>query len=351
MIFILTSYIKLSSVNNQRNTAYINEFDCLLGKEIITNAHLSSVFTEFSEADISKMSGVRQRFSVGKNGLSSSFGAEVAELFFNKYGVDRSNIDYLIFCTEGPDYIAPATSCIVQQKLHLPKSIGTFDLSFGCSGYTYGLLMSKALVESGIASRVLFITADIPTQVVSKRDPYLNFIFSDAASVSLITNEAKGYRLGKFACGTDGGGEQSLLVRNSGFNTSKESDWYTDEYTRDLRVGEMVMNGEEIFRFSLKEVPGLVTKILENNECRFDEIDLFIFHQASPIILKSLKRKLNIPDNKFFTNLVDVGNTVSASIPLCLKDAKEKGVVKSGMKILIAGFGIGFSWSGTIIYT
>lgn len=338
-------------MNNQRNTAYINDFDCLLGKEIITNTQLASVFTEFSEADISKISGVSQRFSVGKDGLSSSFGAEVAELFFNRHGIERNSIDYLIFCTEGPDYIAPATSCIVQQKLKLPKSIGTFDLSFGCSGYTYGLLMSKALVESGIANKVLFITADIPTQGVSKRDPYLNFIFSDAASATLITNETKGYRLGKFACGTDGSGEQSLLVRNSGFNTSKDSDWYTDELTRDLRVGEMAMNGEEIFRFSLKEVPGLIAQILEYNECEFDEIDLFIFHQASPIILKSLKRKLNIPDNKFFTNLVDVGNTVSASIPLCLKDAEENGVIKSDMKILIAGFGIGFSWSGTIIYT
>lgn len=338
-------------MNNQRNTAYINDFECLLGEEIITNAQLAKVFAEFSEEEIRRISGVDQRFSVGKDGLSSVFGAEVAEVFFERNKINRDEIDYLIFCTECPDYMAPATSCLVQSKLSLPTSIGTFDLSFGCSGYTYGLLMAKALVESGIASKVLFITADLPTQVITNRHPYLKFIFSDAASVTLISEEHTGYRIGNFAVGTDGRGEYSLQVSSSGFSMPRNIDWYTDEYTKKLRGGEMTMVGEEVFRFSLKEVPRLVEQVLEKNNCSFNEIDLFIFHQASPIILKSLKRKLGIPDNKFFTNLVDVGNTVSASIPLCLKDAREKGIVKSDMKILIAGFGIGFSWSGTIIYT
>ena len=111
------------------------------------------------------------------------------------------------------------------------------------------------------------------------------------------------------------------------------------------------MNGEAIFRFSIEKVPLLVGEVLQRNKYAFDEIDLFVFHQPSNIILKTLKRKLNIPDEKFFTNLADVGNTVSASIPIALVEAQKQGKIKPGMKILIAGFGIGYSWSGTILET
>ena len=329
--------------------AYLNFVSYTLAPNKVTNTDLSNSFTDFSEEKIWKSTGIKNRYTIDPFTRISDFGAECAEAFFEQYPIKKEEIDFLIFCTECPDYMGPATSCIVQHKLNLSTNTGTIDLAFGCSGYTYGLSMAKALIESGMANNILFITADIPTQVLSKEDAHLHFLFSDGASASLISSRAEGYRIGDFIFGTDGAGESKLLSKNSAFYEPKTSEWYKEQINEGLLHGRMQMDGEDVFRFSLREVPRLVNSILTKNNCQQDDIDLFVFHQASTIILKSLKRKLRIPDERFFCNLAEVGNTVSASIPIALCDAFSQGKIKPGMKVLIAGFGIGYSWSGTII--
>jgi 3-oxoacyl-[acyl-carrier-protein] synthase-3 len=333
----------------EKKEAYLNFVNYLLAPNQLTNESLSKKFPNFSEERILKTTGINYRYSVGNNLVSSDFATTCANIFFQNYLINKEEIDFLIFCTECPDYLGPATSCIVQNKLGLSTQIGTFDLAFGCSGYTYGLSMAKALVESGMANNVLFVTADIPTTVLSKEDEQLHFLFSDASSTSLISSKNNGYKLGNFSFGTDGSGATKLMSRNSAFIEPRSLKWFAESKNKDLSFGRMEMDGEDVFRFSLREVPLLVKQVLEKNNCAFDEIDLFVFHQASSIILKSLQRKLRIPDERFFCNLAEVGNTVSASIPIALEQAREKKIIKPGMKIMLLGFGIGYSWSGTII--
>lgn len=333
------------------STAYLNTIDFALAKNKLTNEQLAKFYPEFSEEQILKNTGIHARFAVDKNTVCTDFAAEKVLELLKKHQVDKNSFDFLIYCTEAPDYIAPASSVILQQKLGLKTTIGTFDLNFGCSGYTHGLLLAKSLIESGIANKVLFVTADIPTQVISSADPTLRFLFSDAVSMNIISAEQKGFEISRFIQGTDGSGEKALHVENSGFNQPRNSDWFLDSETKDLPVGRMTMDGMAVFRFSLDCVPKAIEEVLVKNKLKQNDIDLFVFHQASSIILKSLQRKLNIADSKIFNNIDKVGNTVSASIPIALCHAIDEGLIKKDMNILIIGFGIGFSWSATILKT
>lgn len=332
-------------------TAYIHTIQYALASHQITNAMLVEDFPSVTEAEIYRNSGIKSRFSVDSGTIATDFAAQKANKIIDQLAIQRESMDFLIYCTEAPDYIAPASSTILHQKIGLPAHCGTFDLNFGCSGYTYGLLMAKSLIESGVAKEILFITADIPTQVIAKNDLTLRALFSDAVSVSLISSQKKGMRVGEFVFGTDGSGEMALRVANSGFNMPRNQNWFLDENTKDLPVGKMEMNGMAVFRFSLERVPILVAETLEKNHLQMKDIDLFVFHQASKIILKSLQRKLKIEDSKIFNNIENLGNTVSASIPIALTQAIEQGRIKRNANVFIAGFGIGYSWSATVLNT
>lgn len=342
--------VKTTVLMSSKPQAYLNYVNYLLAPIEISNTDLCKQFPKYTEQKIFDSSGVSRRYKIVPDTLSSDFGAACGEAFFKKFPIKKEEIDFLIFCTEGPDYLTPSTSCIVQHKLGLNTSIGTYDLTFGCSGYTYGLSLAKALVESGMAQNVLFICADIPTCVLPHNAPALHFLFSDAASANLISNNPIGSKINNFSFGTDGSGERVMMLKNSSFNEPKDKEWFQDPQNKGLKLGRMEMAGEAVFNFVLKSVPLLIKDILQKNQIKFEEVDLFIFHQASGIILKSLKRKLNIPDEKFISNLSEVGNTMSASIPVAFYEAEREGRIKPGMRILIAGFGVGYSWSGTILH-
>ena len=331
--------------------AYINIIDFSLARNEITNVQLASEYPDYTADSIYKNSGVLKRFSVDKGCVCTDFAAENVSELLNKHKIDKHKIDFLIYCTEAPDYIAPASSVVLHGKLGLSKEAGTFDLQFGCSGYTYGLLLAKALIESSAASTILFVTADIPTQVISEKDPHLRFLFSDAVSISIISSEKKGYKLGEFIKGTDGKGETALRVINSGFNSPRNEEWYHQEGNENLSVGRMEMDGEAVFRFSVDVVAKIVEEVLNKNKLKREDIDLFVFHQASRIILKSLQRKLKIEEEKIYNNLERVGNTVSASIPVALSQALSENRITKNMNIMVVGFGIGFSWSATVFNT
>lgn len=313
-------------------------------EETLDNKKLSDLFN-VDEQKILKATGIKNRYISGKDELASDMAFRVVENFFVEYSIDRTIIDCLIFCSECYDYIAPTSSCILQNRLNLNKDIACIDMPYGCSGYIYGLAMAKSFVNTGIAKNVLFVTADTSTKTISPSDLELRSIFSDAASVTFV-NSTNYNTIGEFVFGTDGGGWESIHISRSGFRKPMDSVFLEEE---GLTNGKMVMNGLEIFNFGLRVVPKLLDDTLEKNNLKLEDIDLFIFHQPSLFLLKTLRKKINIPESKFFINIESHGNTVSTSIPLALKEAKEQGKLTTGMTVLLIGFGIGFSWAGTII--
>lgn len=320
----------------------LNHISTYFPEKVLTNEELAAHFPQTTSEALFKGTGIRQRYVSAASQISSDMAVAVCERLFNEVGVNRNEIDFLIFCSEGFDYIAPASSCILQDRTGLPKSIGCIDLPYGCSGYIYGLGLANGLLTSGMVRKVLFVTADIPTKVIHKDDLELRSIFSDIASATLLTKDDSEQH---YIFGTDGSGYKNLLVDHSGFRNPHAEDKKLEQ----LLCGQMKMNSTDIFLFAVRTVPKLVQELLERYSCSINEIDLFVFHQASYFMLEVIRKKIKVPKEKFFINIENVGNSVSSSIPVALKEAEEKGVLKRGMKVMLAGFGIGYSWGGTII--
>ncbi|CAG5079152.1 3-oxoacyl-ACP synthase III family protein [Parvicella tangerina] len=316
----------------------------------LTNEELSTIFG-IPMGEIFRSTGIKKRFLSAPDELASDLAVEVGKAFFNKSVITKDEVDFLLYVTSALDYVGPATACLIHEQLGLPKTCAAIDIPMGCSGFTNGLLIAKALVENGTGKNVLLITSDMPTKVLHSEDYHLRALFSDAAAATLISDQG-GFLVNEVAYGCDGSGAENLIIRGSGARNPVDKEWIT-KYEKEggLLIGRMEMDGMEILRFSLREVPTLLNELLEKNNLSKDDIDLFIFHHASDIVIRFLSRKMNISSEKVFTCLEDFGNTVSASIPIAIHEAKKAGVIKANSVIFIAGFGIGYSWSGTILKT
>lgn len=330
--------------------SYIRATSYYLPPQVLSNEELCLHFPQLNPESIYKRTGVRKRHITSPGVIGSDLAFESTELLFKEHDIDRSEIDFLLFCTEGLDHKGPATACRLQHRLGLSKRCGAMDIPFGCTGFVYGLSVAKALVESRLAKNVLLLTSDIPSTVIHPDDHDLRMIFGDAGAASLISAGENGSCIGDFVFGTDGSGAENLIVRQSCTREPMTVEWL-DKYkdVGGLPHGRMEMKGEEIFIFALKVVPPMVNELLEKAELSLSDIDLFIFHQANGYLLEILRKKMKIDREKFIVHMEDCGNTVSATIPIALKEAMNSGKAKKGDKILFAAFGIGYSWAGTII--
>ena len=320
-----------------------------LSSKQITNEDLAREFPEFTPEKIYKNVGIKKRYLTTETIIGSDLAFNAALEFFKTIDVKKDDVEFILFCTEGLDYIAPMTACLLQDRLGLKENIGALDLPSGCAGFTNSIGMAKAIIESGQANNVLLLFGDTPGLVSHPKDFVLRSLFSDAGAAVWV-EKSKENQIGKVVYGVDGSGAKHLFVDQSCLRNPPTKEWLEENKDAGgMPRGQMKMNGLEVFTFSIKKVPILVEEILSQNNLKMDDIDLFVFHQASKIILKSIQRKLKIVDGRMAYYIEENGNTVSVSIPLALKEAEKEGRIKKGSKVLIAGFGIGFSWSGTVL--
>lgn len=330
--------------------ACIKAISYYLPEKKLTNEELAELFPEYTPEEIFKRTGIRERRIAASDEIPSESAVIAADKFFKEHPeCKKEDIDFLLFTTELEDRCGPATACVLQHKIGLPTSAGAIDIPMGCSGFIYGLLVAQSLVNNNAAKNVLFLTGDAATKVVHPRDHELRMIFADAMAATLISrSEVNG--ISSFVVGTDGSGAPNLIVEGCCGAEEPSHEWL-DKYADagGMPHGLLTMNGTAILNFSLKRVPLMVKELLEKENLTMDDIDLFVFHQASGFILEVLRRKMKIPKEKFFLNMEYIGNTVAASIPLALYDAQAQGKMKKGDRVLIAGFGIGYSWGATIL--
>lgn len=319
----------------------------------LENEQLAEEFDDWSATKILEKTGISSRSVAAENECASDLGHFAAQKLLDSGAILASEIDYLIFCTQSPDYFLPATSCIVQNRLGLPNRCGAIDINQGCSGFVYSLGVAKALVETNQAKNVLVVTADTYSKFINKKDKSVRTIFGDAAAAILIQGvTASSESIYGFCYGTDGSGAGNLVVPSGGMRIPKSLDSSIEKLDDSGNVrsdDNIFMNGTEIFAFTMKIVPETMREILSNNNLELDDIDLFVFHQANKFMLDHLRKKLNVPEEKFYINFSDCGNTVSSTIPIALKRAVSQNSLKSGMKVCIMGFGVGYSWAGAII--
>lgn len=335
--------------------AYISGISYYLPKKMLTNDDIHEKHPEWSIDKISQKTGVDQRYLVEDDECSSDLGVNAAERLFDKYTIDKSCIDYLIFCTQSPDYFLPTTACIIQDRLGLGKHIGALDINLGCSGFVYGLGLAKGLIISGQANNVLLITAETYSKFIHPKDKSSKTIFGDAAAATLITNgalDSNGPRgkICSFVNRTDGSGYHHLILRNGGMRHPDRNalDEYDESGAFIKNDDYLFMDGKEIFNFTAFQVPALVNEVIMKNAVEKEAIDHFIFHQANSFMLQTIRKRCGIPAEAFYVNM-SCANTVSSTIPIALYQAFNEGLIKDGQKVLIAGFGVGLSMSGTII--
>jgi 3-oxoacyl-[acyl-carrier-protein] synthase III len=311
-----------------------------LPEKQITNQQLEKRFT-VSAQQIFKNTGVNIRYHVNGELMSDLAEKATCKILDLKL---KDEIDAILLVGHGFEYQGPITAALLQHRLGLKTSCLALDLPQGCSGYLNGLAVSKGLLDGGIARCILLLTADTPSFAVHPDDIELLSLFSDSATASIIRSTTGSDN--KFVFGVDGSGAEYLMVKRSGTLNPPDAEWLQKT---GMPHGKMQMDGSAIFSFALKRVPQLIAETLEQNNLTPDGIDFYFLHQANSFLLETLRKKMKIPMDKFFNDITEVGNTVSSSIPIALKQSEERGQLKRGMKIVLAGFGIGLSWGATVI--
>ena len=328
--------------------AFIKTISYYLPERIVSNEELVSEFPEWTVEKIADKVGVLQRHVASEEETATDLAVKAAEkLFKDNPAINKDEIDFVLFCTQSPDYFLPSSSCIIQHRLGISKNSGAFDFNLGCSGYVYGLAVAKGLVLGSIAKNVLLLTAETYNKYLHPRDKGNRTIFGDAASATLISKDGIA-EIGDFALGTDGAGADNLIVRSGASrHPEKFNDLAFDENGNPRSSDYLFMNGTEIFSFTQKNVPIVVNETLEKNTLNKENIDMFVFHQANSYMLNFLRKKIKIEPEKFYMDMSNVGNTVSNSIPIALCDGMKNGIIHGN--VLICGFGVGYSWGGTIL--
>jgi 3-oxoacyl-[acyl-carrier-protein] synthase-3 len=325
-------------------TAAITAIEYYLPEKTLSNEELIREFPEWSVQKIADKTGIDSRHVSGPDECSSDLAAAAAERLF-KAGLDRASIDYVLFCTQSPDYFLPTTACLLQTRLGIPTSAGALDFNLGCSGYLYGLGLAKGLVETGQASKVLLLTGETYTKMLAQEDRSVRTVFGDGASATVVEPVEIGpdapQPIGPFVYGTDGRGARNLIVEYGAFRKPLAAEGAPAKPT-------LFMDGGEIFAFTLSTVPKAVNALLQRAKLKADEVDLYVFHQANRHMLEYLRRKSAIPEEKFLVHLSDCGNTVSATIPITLREAQRAGRLKRGAVLALVGFGVGYSWCAAI---
>ena len=330
--------------------AAVRAISVYLPEKVLDNAELVRQFGTWTESKIFGKTGIKERHVVEDEKVSD-LAVAVGERFFEEHNVDRASIDFLLICTECPDYFLPATACIVQNRLGLRKDIGALDYNLGCSGFIYGLALAKGLILGGVAKKVLLITAETVTRTIHPQDKSTRTLFGDAAAATLV--EASGERgIGEFVLGTDGGGADRLIIPAGAWArpSSPETRVETTNKWGNVRTPEnLYMDGPEILKFSMEVAPPCMNDTLERNGVSLDGLRLVILHQASHMLLEKLRETLGIPEEKFVINIEQYGNTVSSTIPIALYDMMRAGRLSKGDSVLVMGFGVGLSWGGTVL--
>jgi len=327
--------------------SFIKAISYYLPEQVLTNEDLVKEFPEWTVDKVASKIGVSKRHISSKNETAADLAEKAAEKLFSEYKIDKAGIDFVLLCTQSPDYFLPTSACLLQQRLGLSTSCGALDFNLGCSGYIYGLAVAKGLISGGIASNVLLLTAETYSKHLHPKDKGNRTIFGDGASASIVSTEGFA-EIGSFSLGTDGNGANNLIVKKGGLRYSEAfNDLSFDESGNPVSSDYLFMDGSEIFNFTLENVPVSVSDTLLKNSMKQDDIDLFIFHQANKYMLNFLRKKIKIAEEKFYYFLEDVGNTVSSTIPIALCEANKENKLHGS--VLLCGFGVGYSWGGVIL--
>ncbi|HEY4177027.1 MAG TPA: ketoacyl-ACP synthase III [Kofleriaceae bacterium] len=315
-------------------------------EQIVANEQAGERFGAAEAAKIIKSTGIVRRRVAADGQCASDLCIPAGERLLADLGWDKASVDALIFVSQTGDYLLPATACLVQHRLGLRKSCAAFDLTLGCSGYVYGLWVASGLVAAGLAKRVLLLVGEISTRRVNAADRAAALLFGDAGTATAIEADPDAPAL-HFELGTDGAGGEHLVVPAGGCRllpSTRTAELQSTEDGSQRSLGDVAMNGVEVFIFSTREVPAMIRTVMTAAELGTDTVDALVLHQANEFMLKHIAKSLKIPMTKVPLSLHEFGNTSSATLPITLVHALAEPLRTGPQRLVLAGFGVGLSW-------
>lgn len=330
--------------------ANVASIEYALPQKMVTNDDLDSEHPEWSIHQLAPRTGVFTRYICAEDETGLDLAAVACEKLFTSGVVSKSDIGGLIVCTQTPDHIMPPNSTILQHQLGLPTSVTALDFTLACSGFIYGLMMAKAMIESGALNNILLVTSETYSKHIHPDDRSTRALFGDGAAVTLVRQGTKG--VGEVVLGTDGSGSDRFTVSAGGARIPKSeltSISVTDQFGNVRTPENIYMDGRAVFDFVKKRIPSCVDSLLNKSGLTYEDISMFIFHQGSALSLDLVEKTLEIPKHKTYRNVERIGNTVSSSIPIAIKDAQNEKALLPDSKLLLCGFGVGFSWGACIL--
>jgi len=329
----------------------IGEISVALPDNVVSNEDLRAAHPDWDFDRLEARTGVMSRHIADEGETALDLAVAACESL--KASGELEGVDGLLFCTETPDYPIPSNACLLHGKLALPQDVLALDINMGCSGYLYALEVARSLIVSGAANRILLATADTYSRLINPGDRSTRVLFGDGAAVSIIEkadNDDAG--IIDLALGSEGKFYDRFMVPAGGARRPLDdaATIETEDKSGNIRTpADITMEGFQVLSFFNSVVPKHVRGVLEANDMSLDDVDLFVFHQASQVALDSIAKALKIPDEKFVNKLATTGNLVSASVPAALAMAREDGTAAPGKLAILCGFGVGLSWGTALV--
>lgn len=314
-----------------------------LPTEVLELRTLYDVFGEAEVESVIKVTGIERLRISAKSQTASDMCFEAAEKLIKEEQIDRFEIDGLVFVSQNTDYLLPATSIILQNRLNLSQSTVCIDIHYGCSGYVYGLFQAALWLVSGACKNVLVLAGDTSTKMINPMDKSLKMVFGDCGTATLVT---KGTHPMGFSILSDGSGYDRLIIPAGGFRTPCSEETKTLEFDSDNNgrtQEDLYMDGLAIFNFAITRVHRNIDGLIEQMQWNKDDVGLYALHQANNFMVNYVRKKLKVESNKVPTNVTNFGNTGPSTIPLLLTDVCTS-VDYSLEKVILSGFGVGLSW-------
>jgi 3-oxoacyl-[acyl-carrier-protein] synthase-3 len=309
-------------------------------ERVLTNADLARI-VDTSDEWITERTGIKERRIAEPGEAASDLALPAAQQALAAAGLDAADLELVIVATVTPDMFFPSTGSLLASALGA-EDAAAYDLSAGCTGFMYALAQAYGALAGGLASNALVIGSETLSKIMNWRDRTTCVLFGDGAGAVLLERVHDGGFVG-FELGSDGEGGKQLSIPAGGSRSPATAQ------TVEQELHFLRMNGPEVYRFATRVLVSSAEKLLEECRLSVDDVDLYIPHQANKRIIDHAARNLGIPAEKIFVNLERYGNTSSASIPLCLAEARDEGRLTPGTRVLMTGMGAGLTWGSAYI--
>jgi 3-oxoacyl-[acyl-carrier-protein] synthase-3 len=332
--------------------AKIAAIEYFLPKKIVTNADLRRENPSWDMDRVAQKSGVLSRHIAAPNETAFDLAAKACARLFARIPGARKRIDAVICCTQTPDYPMPSNAFLLHKHLGLAESVLAFDYNLACSGYVYGLAIANSLIVSKTAENILLVTGDTYSKLINPRDRSTRVLFGDGAAASLITASKNKTGVIDSVLWTSGKNFDKFIVPAGGCRlpASKATAKLKVDASGNARSqNNIAMDGMGVWSFIQETVPRQLRELLKRNHLKVSDVDAWVFHQASQLTLDSLVKIMALDPSKVVYNLARVGNTVSASIPIALKDAMTRKKIRGGDRVILSGFGVGLSCGACLV--